>query len=286
MSKRFTDGNFALGLVIGICLCLTFAAWVGLFSQPIEQPVDADHDGHGPAYVENYERDIEVGWWRWTGSLVTSSDTLAQWIMMAFTVGAVILVWRTLVATQAMVRDTREIGEAQVRAYLFCKSATFKRTDNDFTVTVEIGNTGQSPAANVRLNGNLIVHEVGGMQEHPRVLSWARIDAGETFVQPVISGGSTSDSMWFSRDFISVEEWDTNGALARATFDNGNEIWVTVIVSWVDVFNQAHEFQVEMEAAIDASPYFPDMEWRSQGDLELRMGDPRHKAIRHRGEKS
>jgi len=113
MPKRLTDGNFALGLVVGICLCLIFGLWFSLFSQRIEQPVGTDHDGHGHAYAENYEQENEVGWWRWTGSLVTSSDTLAQWIMMAFTVGAVFLVWRTLIATQDMARDTRELGIAQ-----------------------------------------------------------------------------------------------------------------------------------------------------------------------------
>ena len=39
-----------------------------------------------------------------------------QWIMAFFTIAVVLLVWRTLIATQDMARDARDFGSAQVKA--------------------------------------------------------------------------------------------------------------------------------------------------------------------------
>tara|TARA_R110002110_G_scaffold12021_6_gene57262 strand:- start:98 stop:904 length:807 start_codon:yes stop_codon:yes gene_type:complete len=55
-------------------------------------------------------------WWRWTGDLVSSSDTLAQWIMAFFTIAVTLLVWRTLVATQDMASQTREVMATESRS--------------------------------------------------------------------------------------------------------------------------------------------------------------------------
>lgn len=70
-------------------------------------------------------------------------------------VGSVYLIWATLRATQVMARDTREIGEAQVRAYLSIDkvevSARPKRGIVFWDVVVTVRNSGQSPARGIQV---------------------------------------------------------------------------------------------------------------------------------------
>lgn len=149
VSKGYRDGAFAVGLVTGAGLALNLFLWLDYKAQsPSDQPPQA------------YEqRDYsEIGqFWDWLiGTFVRPSDTLAQWIMAVFTVVAVVIIWRTLAATREMVRDTkqmavdtREIGEAQVRPYLYVD--TIEATFNKDVITgrIQIANSGSSPALNL-----------------------------------------------------------------------------------------------------------------------------------------
>ena len=84
-------------------------------------------------------------------------DTIAQWFMMFFAAGAFYILIHTLKATQAMATDARDVGKAQVRAYLSLKigdviidnSIAPKKTR--VTVEVTIVNSGNSTAHNVRV---------------------------------------------------------------------------------------------------------------------------------------
>lgn len=277
MSNGYRNGAFALGLITGIGLALNLFLWLDYKAQrQSDQPAYANNDGDSSQIGE---------FWDWLiGTFISPSDTLAQWIMAAFTIGAVVLVWRTLavtrktlLTTQDMAGDAREIGEAQVRSYLFCKSARYERGESDFSVFVEIGNTGQSPAASVQLNGVMTIQDVGGFPEWSRVLSWTQVEAASDWLPPIISGGSASGQLWFSRDSISYEDFDLEGTLAKSTFDDGNEISVSIVVSWEDVFGQGHEFRAELDAAIAPSPNNPDMKREDSGGLDLRMDDTRYR---------
>ncbi len=81
--------------------------------------------------------------------------------MAIFTVAVVVLVYRTLVATQKMATDTREIGEAQVMAHLVPKGVsagvtTFNSVGgNEYSlgVTLIIANVGSTPAYRVSARG-------------------------------------------------------------------------------------------------------------------------------------
>lgn len=155
MSKRFTDGYFALGLTIGSSVVL----FAFLFGQNVYDLAKCYHTAQCERSAAKYEgKDFPSSWWwDWTGSLVTSHDTLAQWIMSFFTIAAVLLVWRTLLATHEMVEDTkrmtrdaREIGEAQVRAYIGCTHCRVHniRAGQPIFLQMTIKNAGQSPARN------------------------------------------------------------------------------------------------------------------------------------------
>jgi hypothetical protein len=115
MSKLNWRNGFAVGLTAGICL----ATLVILSGQVIYDLARCGCNAQRSRHSAQYEgKDFPSSWWwRWTGDLVSSGDTFAQWIMVFFTIAAVLLVWRTFVATQEMAVDTREIGQAQARAY-------------------------------------------------------------------------------------------------------------------------------------------------------------------------
>ena len=91
-------------------------------------------------------------WWKHDGAVVTSKDTLANWLVAIFSFVAAVFLWLTLLATQEMAKDTRRIGEAQVRAYLTLRSATLE-VDADGSLQnrliLDIVNSGGSPALEV-----------------------------------------------------------------------------------------------------------------------------------------
>jgi hypothetical protein len=144
MSKGYRNGAFALGLVVGGGIALNVFLWLDY---------RANYKSYAAANSNSNENSSEIGklWDRVLGVFVSPSDTLAQWIMAVFTIAVVFLVWRTLVATQEMARDTRHIGEAQTRAYLSFDSveAVFLNDGDGFTgvyLRPRIKNTGQTPA--------------------------------------------------------------------------------------------------------------------------------------------
>lgn len=84
--------------------------------------------------------------------LVSLEDTLAQWLMAVFSlfalmVSAVTVYWvrETLIATRQMAEDTRLIGEAQVRSYIYANKAEIDVLTN--TIAVLFRNFGNSPGS-------------------------------------------------------------------------------------------------------------------------------------------
>jgi hypothetical protein len=98
-------------------------------------------------------------WWRHSGTIINSEDTLAQWLMMVWSLLAVIVsalavywVKKTFDVTQRMSLDTREIGEAQASAYASIGEAkvTLISSSLQLSVYAEVKNSGASPALDVR----------------------------------------------------------------------------------------------------------------------------------------
>ena len=97
-------------------------------------------------------------WWRHTGTVVASEDTLAQWLMMCWSFLAVIVsglavywVKRTFDVTRSMALDTREIGEAQASSYLSIGATrvVLSISNLNLSVSAEVKNSGASPALDV-----------------------------------------------------------------------------------------------------------------------------------------
>ena len=89
-------------------------------------------------------------------------------MLMALVTGlGVYFVWRTLKATQQMAIDTRDIGEAQVRAYVEVSVASFSvpfPKPGKASVTFRVNNIGQSPAHNVSTSVAVFVGEKNFME--------------------------------------------------------------------------------------------------------------------------
>lgn len=78
----------------------------------------------------------------------------ATLVMAATTAFGVYFVWRTLMATQDMARETTRIGEAQVRAYVTIEDANIaphpRQNHVSWEVDFIVRNCGQSPARRLR----------------------------------------------------------------------------------------------------------------------------------------
>ncbi|MGC9369003.1 MAG: hypothetical protein ACP5DX_05610 [Paracoccaceae bacterium] len=158
MLKRARDGYFALGLIIGLLAATIFLVSIAhLEPSGSEQAQAEESQSGGEAAEQKYGK----SYLRWSG-LVSTEDTLAQWIMAFLSIVAVALsatavwfVWKTLLATQKMADDTREIGEAQVRAYVRIIGGYVRLEPGDPVMTdksirpiikIAVKNYGQSPA--------------------------------------------------------------------------------------------------------------------------------------------
>ena len=110
MSKFNWRNGFAVGLTLGVFGTILFA--LGLATYP----------GESAHPSTSYKETDNIGpqdnrWWL-VGRVVYMDDTAAQWLMAFFTFSAVVLIFLTLKDTRQMLTETREIGQAQVRAHL------------------------------------------------------------------------------------------------------------------------------------------------------------------------
>jgi hypothetical protein len=162
MFKRFTDGYFALGLILGISLTVLVLVW----GKPIYEFAYCQGTQECSNYAADYEgnNSPDGSLWHWDGKLISSGDTLAQWIMALLTIAAVILLWRTLssanktniaaIKAANAATEANQIMRDEQRSWL-----DFTIRMKDFAITggnkcsgsasMVIKNIGKSPAHNV-----------------------------------------------------------------------------------------------------------------------------------------
>ena len=212
MSNGYRNGAFALGLTIGASVVLL----IFLFGQKVYDVAKCYQTKECERSATKYEgQDFPSSWWwDWTGRLVTSDDTLAQWIMSFFTIAAVLLVWRTLKATQdmaietqRMARDAREIGDAQTRAWIGFQKWDIAGRGADgrlegVMITIFWRNYGQTPGLSAK-----IVSRISHTTNSEPIFDFDRYVGVETVVPPQIDGFSglnfdfTPEQIWESARF-------------------------------------------------------------------------------------
>ena len=160
--------------------------------------------------------------------------TVAMAIITAF---GVYYVWRTLVATQKVAADTREIGEAQARAYIqvydvFVDNENLK--SGKLTGRIKYRNAGQTPARKIR-------HEL-----HigcATTISGSQIIVPDVNLPPVLERGGASDGDLAAGG---VQEGNVQGD--RSMPDGALEgiragqavVFLRGWVRYEDVFNRVH----------------------------------------------
>lgn len=194
-------------------------------------------------------------------------------------VGTVLLIvtlWLTRQANkaaQSAVDVTRQIGEAQIRAYLYCRSAKYRYSKDGVVAILDIENAGQSPASNVEIRGCAGINLVGGL-EVPRVQWQIFSTMDDTSCAPVPVGQSISEEMYYFWD-LSFEE-NAYEMSAKEAFNSGNEIWFDLEVLWTDVFKQRHSFKIDLFGDVAPGPWNRRKRRVRSGKLFTRMGDAHH----------
>ena len=122
------------------------------------------------------------------------------WLTVITLLG-VYFVWRTLVATQNMARDARDIGEAQVRAYLTptLVEVSYIPTNSCLRFKCKISNHGQSPAIDAYALVKVHFFTGDGTVEHKLLHEIGAIPTGENEGPPI----SYSDARIAQNSFIS-----------------------------------------------------------------------------------
>ncbi len=116
MFKGYRDGRFAIGLILGIGIGIFWILILDVSSPLIDPSTSSMTDCGGTANDcgNNSNGVPDRGYW--LRRFFALEDTLAQWIMMAFTIAAAFLLLGTLRATQEMARETSQIGNDQINA--------------------------------------------------------------------------------------------------------------------------------------------------------------------------
>jgi len=103
MSDGYRNGAFALGLVVGGGIAINLFLW-------LDNPSNQGKRTHGPSSQDAQDgQEAALWWWRWTGDLISFSDTLAQWIMAFFTICATVVLIFTL-------RSANKTNSAAIKA--------------------------------------------------------------------------------------------------------------------------------------------------------------------------
>jgi len=133
---------------------LNIFLWSAYYTNEPVKPVSRN-----PKNTQN-DHDVMGSWdWFFT-TFIDPNDTIAQWGMALLSLAAVYLLWetlkasrKTLKATQEMAGDTREIGEAQVRAYVNVEKAEVRGFSQNGKIGFyfEFKNTGSTPAKEFKI---------------------------------------------------------------------------------------------------------------------------------------
>jgi hypothetical protein len=214
--------------------------------------------------------------------LIFAEDSAAQWFMAAFaafaTVASVYAVWllrETLKYTKSTlrqagsttraawqtVRETKRIGEAQVRAYVSALGAEFA-TDHDlFWCKVILKNAGQSPAFDVKMTGDISFMRERKGEDGRR--EFFRVDSKPSEGRAgTIEAGSEGElyMLWSHTDMEHFGELS-----GRRSFTIAGH------VSWIDVFDEEWKKAVFLDdTAKGPADFFKPGEAVRSGNLRAR----------------
>lgn len=168
-----------------------------------------------------------------------------------------------------MVKDTRAIGQAQVRAYIVCKSAEFAIKKNCIDILIELENIGHSPAINVVAKGNIFLWHTEGSKVSSRDSAFARSEVEEIDFEPVTLSATKTEALSFTwgSNFVSGD----GSVDIPKKLDDANEIGVAVAVIWNDVFGVTHRIDLRMLGYLGPGPHTKIRNRKNKGSLKMRV---------------
>lgn len=259
MPKRNWTNGFATGLLIGLLLVvLVYVCWSFLAGE-----IDCRHYGEGgnteASHKEGREEECSAPqWWVIVQGFVSSEDTLAQWIMAVLSLAAVgvsawavFLVKDSLYATNLALGEarasndiSREIGEAQVRAYITCVGAKYAIGNQAISILLDLKNTGQSPAVNIYISGTI---DLSFWPDEGSFFTgeFIKSEMVEDLYIPIAAGREAGPfEVRWSLEWGFGKNPENRTPEKVRTYHRANKIEYDIDVTWQDIFNKYHTFKV------------------------------------------
>lgn len=240
MSGRDRGDRGALVALAIIVFGAVVVAWLGNPPNQIVENNTQPNSGGNDGQRQAIEQAVYFG-------IFTTRDTFAQWIAAVAAIGSVgVSIWavglvrkslkETRRATDAALvayRDTREIGEAQARAYLGCIDAEYRVFKDRVEVWVRIKNHGNSPATNIRLKGHIQTTNFTMLLSGSKGQANFRTQFSDGHA-PSMAGGN--EGKGFLLWMLGISDSDENDPAVECLIAESTKPNVSCTVTWVDVF--------------------------------------------------
>lgn len=162
-----------------------------------------------------------------------------EWLLLGDNPAQATMAWASIIAAVAAViaavllyctfRETRRIGQAQVRAYLVCSGGDFIVGERSVYITVNVANKGQSPAVRCFVRARLSAPEIVGEGNNERLpgrlifSDWRESSAIPISVESISS--------------LSVEFAPFTDKQQMRLYHGADDVRGEIVVEWIDVFN-------------------------------------------------
>jgi hypothetical protein len=184
-------------------------------------------------------------WWQ---------DPIDQWGQFAGGLLAAFFAYRAFLEARRSNLITREMGEAQVRAYIFCSEANYKIGAQKISVTLTVKNVGQSPAPRCDCKGFVRCPKPPNQMHRGKATEFFRSAEATGSVELIPTGTDARlEVVWQAP----AEELIDALLTARAFFD------VECQLTWQDVFERQQTIPLVLSA-----PYSTTLGGRS-GSLDI-----------------
>lgn len=252
-----SDGNrhhrYALVALLAALTAIVLAAWI---SSRSGDPADRQVGQPPPPGIQQYQNEDVTRIVAAIRDFDPWEDTFAQWIMAVFAIAATgVSIWAvrllrdTLQATQEAVRAaddavvvTREIGQAQVRAYLTIEKATFEADAMSVGITIWVKNVGQSPSQRCRVKPSFRMYDPTKGWREARYVYASKNTPGECGVIGV-GGVESIFVLWLWTQVAPNSSTYDLFLSQNVHFDIGCKI------EWMDVFDQKQEFYFFLDSS-------------------------------------
>jgi len=162
-------------------------------------------------------------------------------------------------------RETRRIGEAQVRAYLSVESASYVAYPNLFEVTIVVKNSGNSPARQLKMLNDLSWNEPKVTIDDVVIGKHGWQYHAASFISVIndipASGGGIGQC-----SFYRAVEDDIVDRIARRM---KSPVWIRCALSWRDVFGKESAIHLNLIGFRDRTDGGPNDEWKHKGELQI-----------------